>query len=185
MPRGAAVLVVLLAVAGCGGGSEGAAEEAAPAQPKDDPARGIYNYDHAREVGIRVDPIPPAEQLCPTGVPDDGFSAEELDTPAEVAELEQEMATAPTCIADPRLALIGLGYSVEAVRDAPSAFEKGKLICSGFAPSVPASFTAADFDRLTRERLRNAYGVDDDDSLAELVAGCRTTSWGASALLPD
>jgi hypothetical protein len=183
--RVAIVLAVLIAVAGCGASGAEREPEAGPAQPEDDPEHGIYNYDHARELGIRVDAIPPADQLCPTGVEDDGFSAEELDTPEEVAEIERQMATAPSCVVDPRLALIGLGYSVEAVRNAPSAYEKGRLICSGFAPSVPASFTAADFDRFTRDRLENAYGVGDDDRLDELVAGCRTTSWGSSMLLPD
>jgi hypothetical protein len=94
------------------------------------------------------------------------------------------MAEAPTCIVDPRLALIALDYSVEAVRDAPTAFEKGKLICGGLAPSIPVTFGPAELDRFTRERLGNAYGVDAADPLDELVAGCRTTSWGAAMLLP-
>jgi hypothetical protein len=58
------------------------------------------------------------------GATDDGLSAGELDTPEERAALEREMDTAGSCIVDPRLGLIGLGYSVEAVRDAPSAFER-------------------------------------------------------------
>jgi hypothetical protein len=84
------VLVVLIAVAGCGASGAEREPEAGPAQPEDDPEHGIYNYDHARELGIRVDAIAPADQLCPTGVEDDGFSAEELDTPEEVAELEPD-----------------------------------------------------------------------------------------------
>ena len=183
MARCAALLLALLALAGCNGG--GAAEHAAPAQPNDDPARGIYNYDHARGLGIRVGPIPPATQLCPTNVADDGFSADELDTPEERAKLERQMATAPSCITDPRLSLIVLGYSVEAVRNASSAFKKGSLVCGGGAPSMPASFDDADRDRFARSRVRSAYGVDGDDSIVELIAGCRSTAWGANMLLRD
>ena len=181
MTRVAILLLVLLGLAACG---EGERTAIAPALPEDDPVHGIYNYDHAREVGIRVDPIPPAEQLCPANAKDDGFSAEELDTAEEVAAIEREMATAPTCIADPRLALIVVGYSVDAVRTAPSAYEKGKLICGGIAMSLPAT-DAEGFDRIARQKLRSGYGVDPSDSLEELVAGCRTTDWGADMLLPD
>jgi hypothetical protein len=154
MKRAACGLLLALA-AGCSGSG--------PEQPKDDPARGIYNYDHARELGIRVDPLPAEDELCP---PD----------PATATE---------RCTIDPRTTIIVLGYSVEAVRKAGSAFEKGKLICGGIAPSIPAIGDAQDHDRFARRRLRNAYGIDASDSLAELVAGCRTTSWGASMLLPD
>jgi hypothetical protein len=171
--------VVVIALAACGG-----REAAEPAQPKDDPARGVYNYDHARAVGIRVEPVPPADLVCPTNVADDGFSADELDTPQERAELEREMATAPTCTVDPRLGLIVVGYSVEAVRDAGGAFEKGRLICGGIALTVPA-LDAEGFDDLARDRLRTAYGVDPFDSAVALVAGCRSTPWGADMLLPD
>ena len=164
MTRVAILLLVLLGLAACG---EGERTAIAPALPEDDPVHGIYNYDHAREVGIR-----------------DGFSAEELDTAEEVAAIEREMATAPTCIADPRLALIVVGYSVDAVRTAPSAYEKGKLICGGIAMSLPAT-DAEGFDRIARQKLRSGYGVDPSDSLEELVAGCRTTDWGADMLLPD
>ena len=135
-PEGAFLVLVLLAVAACG---EREREAAGPAQPDDDPAHGVYNYDDARDLGIRVDPVPPADQLCPVGITDDGLSAEELDTREELAALDQGMATAPTCTVDPRLGLIGLGYSVEAVRAAPNAVEKGKLVCGGGAPSIPAS----------------------------------------------
>jgi hypothetical protein len=190
MARAALLLGLIAALAACGGRAQQAggpvqAEDSGPIQPEDDPERGIYNYDHARELGIPVDPIPPADQLCPTNDRDDGFSAEELDTPEEVAELDRQMATAPSCVVDPRLALIGLGYSVQAVRDAPNAFEKGRLVCANYTASVPAGFTAAQFDRFTRNLLRNAYGVDGDEPFDELAAGCRTTSWGASTLLPD
>jgi hypothetical protein len=177
MKLAACVLLLLALAAGCSGSG--------PKQPKDDPARGIYNYDHAREAGIRVDPVPPDDELCPTGTADDGFSSEEIDTPEEREALEREMATSRTCIVDPRLGLIVLGYSVEAVRKATSAFEKGKLICGGIAPSIPAIADEADRDRFARERLRNAYGVEASDPNAELVAGCRATSWGASMLLSD
>jgi hypothetical protein len=176
MKRAACVLLIALA-GGCVGSG--------PEQPADDPARGIYNYEHAREAGIRVDPVPPDGELCPTRVEDDGLSPEEMDTPEERQALEREMATAPTCTVDPRLGVIVLGYSVDAVRDAPSAFEKGKLICGGIEPSIPAISNKEDLDRVARQRLRNAYGVDVNDPLQELVAGCRTTSWGASMLLPD
>jgi hypothetical protein len=84
-----------------------------------------------------------------------------------------------------RLALIRVGYSVEAARDAPSAFEKGKLLCGAVPPSIHGTFDRDDLDRFARQRLRSAYGVDAEDSLSELVAGCRATSWGASLLLPD
>jgi hypothetical protein len=171
--------LLVIALAACGG-----REAAGPTQPKDDPAQGIYNYDHARALGIRVDPVPPAALLCPTNVADDGFSADELDSPEERAKLEREMATAPTCTVDPRLGLIVVGYSVEAVRDAESAFEKGKLICEGIAPTVPA-LDAEGFDDLARDRVRTAYGVDRSDSFVDLVAGCRSTAWGADMLLPD
>jgi hypothetical protein len=171
--------LAVIALAACGG-----RDAAGPPQPEDDPAHGIYSYDHARAVGIRVDPVPSADLLCPLNVADDGFSADELDTPEKRAELEREMATAPSCMVDPRLGLIVLGYSVEAVRDAESAFEKGRLICGGIAPSVPA-FDAEGFDDLVRDRLRTAYGVVPSDSLVELVAGCRTTTWGAAILVPD
>jgi hypothetical protein len=179
MKRLASLAVVAVALSACDGGSGG------PAQPPDDPVRGIYNYEHAREAGIRVDPVPPDDELCPTGVEDDGLSSEEMDTPEERQAIEREMATAPTCIVDPRLAVIVLGYSVEAVRNAPSAFEKGKLICGGIAPSIPGVGNRHDLDLLARRRLRNAYGVDASDTLDELVAGCRATTWGASMLFPD
>ena len=108
-----------------------------------------------------------------------------MDTPEKQQALEREVATAPTCIVDPRLGVTVLGYSVDAVRNAPSAFEKGRLICGGSAPSIPAHADERDYDRFARSRLRNAYGVDASDPRDELVAGCRTTSWGASMLLPD
>lgn len=181
MPRGAIVALFLFAIVACG---EREREAAGPAQPRDDPAHGVYSYDHAKALGIRVDPIPPADQLCPANAKDDGFSAEEIDTPEELAAIDREMATAPSCIADPRFGLIVTGYAVDAVRNAASAFEKGKLICGGSEPSLPGGFDSAERDRFARDRLRRADGVDDDDPLAELVAGCRETPWGADVLLP-
>jgi hypothetical protein len=174
------LLVFFVSVfAGYGGG-----ETSAPPMPKDDPDHGIYNYEHAKALGIRVRRVPAAENLCPQTA-DDGFSPAELDTPEERAAAEREMATASTCTVDPRLGLVVIGYSVEAVRAAPTAFEKGRIICSGAAISLLALEDARGYDRIARERLRKGYGVDPSDSLADLVAGCRTTQWGASMLLPD
>jgi hypothetical protein len=157
--RVAIALLVLFALTACGGSSE----QAGPIQAKDDPARGIYNYDHARAVGIRVPPVPPADEICPPPP----------DSPSQ------------RCTADPRLGTYSVGYSVEAVRSAPNAFTKGRLICGGRAPSLPGSFDAAERREFVLGRLRHALGVTPGDPLAELVAGCRTTSWGASVLLPD
>lgn len=124
--------LAVIALAACGG-----RDAAGPPQPEDDPAHGIYSYDHARAVGIRVDPVPSADLLCPINVADDGFAADELDKPEKRAELEREMATAPSCVVDPRLGLIVLGYSVEAVRDAESLREgsahlrRNRSLCPG------------------------------------------------------
>ncbi|MGH2996308.1 MAG: hypothetical protein ACRDON_07860 [Gaiellaceae bacterium] len=178
------VLVLALATATAACGAEGAEEpESRPPQeggvlmPEGDPARGIYNYEQAKAVGIPVAAVPPPDEVCPVGPPDDGFTSEELDKPEEIEALERQMATAPTCVADPRLGLFGVGYDVEAVRAAASAYEKGRIICSGFwaHPTIPADVAEPEaFARFQRERLRKAYGVEPEDELEVLVAGCRS-----------
>lgn len=182
------VLVAFSALAleaGCGAegvdeAGPGAADKTPLELPRDDPARGVYNYEHAKAVGIGVPPIPPPEERCPPPALDGGFSAEELDTPEEVAAIEREMETAPTCKVDPRFVLYSPGYSVEAVRAAESAFEKGVALCRIFAPSLPANIGSDPdaLDRFTRGHLQHAIGVQPRDSLEELVQGCMTTNWG-------
>jgi Subtilisin inhibitor-like len=154
--------------------------------PADDPANGEYNYEHAQAVGIQVPRIPSADELCPPSSPDDGFSAEELDTPAEVEAIERALKAAPSCTVDPRLATYSPGYSVEAVRGAASAFAKGAALCRMFAPSLPAGLANDPdaIDRFTRDHLQGGIGVEPTDSLDELVRGCKTTDWGRWALKP-
>ena len=59
------VFVALIALAltvavGCRSEGEGGEDTSPPPvqMPEDDPARGIYNYEHAKAVGIDVSPLP-------------------------------------------------------------------------------------------------------------------------------
>lgn len=178
------LLLAALAMAGCRADDK---EAAGPALPEDDPAHGIYNYEHAKAVGIPVDPIPPPDEICPADTVDEGFSAEDMDAPEEQAAIERELATAPSCTADPRGAVIDVGYSVAAVSAASSAFEKGRLICSaeGIGGSLfraPPALAGGDPYILIRARLARAYGVEPSDDVDELVRGCAATSFGQDFL---
>lgn len=114
--------------------------------PADDPAHGIYNYDHAKALGIRV----------------------------------------PTV--RPRLALVIVGYPVEAVAEADSPYEKGRLVCSasgtgGWFFRMPL-IRSGDFDReeVLRTKLQRAYGVERTDDPVDLLRGCADTDAGRAFL---
>ena len=197
--RGLAVLPAVLLVTGCGysdesssgpGASSPQATQTYPSvqQPADDPAHGIYNYEHAKALGLPVPAMPPPDELCTPDLSGDGISPDELDTPEERAALEERMATAPSCRVDPRESILIVGYSIEAVAAADSAYEKGKLICS--SPGAAATFFRPglliageqDYPDLVRARLRSAYGVEEGDDPEEVVRGCAATELGRELL---
>jgi hypothetical protein len=127
MPRALLLCALALVFSACGAGEHrlsSTEREASPSVERRADSRLDYTYEQAKRLGIPVPAIPPAEELChPT--PDDGFDGftlEELDT------LDSE--TGRTCTADPRSALYSVGYSVEAVREAPTAYLKGQIICA-------------------------------------------------------
>ena len=169
MAKAVVLCALLFVVSACGAAERRSSGDRTPQatttaeSPPDSRAAGIYTYDQAKQLGIPVPAIPPAAELChPT--PDDGFDGftlEELDGPDV-----QAADNAPTCWADPRSALYSIGYSVEAVRDAPTAYLKGQIICA------PSPLSRGEELRDPRSMLSGAVGVKPTDDVDELVRGC-------------
>jgi hypothetical protein len=165
---------MMTVISACGGATQ---ERDAPVQgsvvmPRSDPDAGVYNYADAKAVGIDVPPIPRSDAMCPAG--DVGSTVEsEASTGKETGE-----STKP-CVVDPRLALYSVGYSVEAVQGAQSAYEKGQIICSG-ARSVPAML---DNPRAyLRGIVDGAVGLSASDDMGAVSDGCLSTQWAKAVL---
>jgi hypothetical protein len=87
--------------------------------------------------------------------------------------------------------VIHVGYSVEEVRLAGSAYEKGKLICSApaagatlFRTPAPDPGEEINPEMLMKTKLQRAYGVEGSDDVDELVRGCASTGFGQTLLRP-
>jgi hypothetical protein len=134
MPRAVLLCVLVFVVSACDVGERhSSGERARQAAPtvqnrRDMRSLGIYTYEQAKRLGI-VRAVPPGAPLChPT--PDPGFTPAQLKSPKMPAARHRE------CWAE-KLALYSVGYSIEAVRDAPTAYLKGQIICTPGPPIPP------------------------------------------------
>ena len=171
MPRALLACVLALVVGGLGAGEHrlsGTERGGSPSVERRAYLRLDYTYDEAKRLGIPVPAIPPAAELCDSA-PDDGFDGYTLE---ELDALDSE--TGPPCTADPRLGLYSVGYSVEAVRDAPTAYLKGRIICAWNQLSPGQELRGGPRSMLT------APGVKPTDDVDELVRGC-TSTWKTGA----